>query len=174
MAEALLDLEIARLRRDLRRVVSRGADDAFSVRVRLRDLRDEQGSAVVKGFESLRARFDPKALHGLRRRARRLRYAAEVGEVLRAGDESKAPSLWRTLQARIGQLHDHHVLAGWLEGQATSAEKRGLPALAEAARAQSAWAMTMAGSLHRQLLEAHPVLIATQALEAMGRARTAA
>lgn len=174
MAEALLDLEIARLRRDLRRVVTRGADDAFSVRVRMRDLRDEQGGAVLKGFESLRARFDPEALHELRRRARRLRYAAELGDVLRGGAESKAPALWKTLQERLGQLHDHHVLAGWLESEAVSAEKRGLRALAAAARAQSAWAMTMAASLHGQLLEAHPVLIATQALEAMGHARTAA
>jgi len=174
MAEALMDLEIARLRRDLRRVVARGADDAFSIRVRLRDLRDEQGSTVLKGFESLRARFDPEALHELRRRARKLRYAAELDDALRGGTESKAPALWKQLQARIGQIHDHHVLAGWLEGQGEGAEKRGLPELAAAARAQSAWATTMAASLHRQLLEEHPALIATRALEAMGRARTAA
>jgi CHAD domain-containing protein len=174
MAEALLDLEIARLRRDLRRVVARGADDAFSVRVRLRDLRDEEGKAVLRGFESLRTRFDPEALHGLRRRSRRLRYGAELADALRTGIDSKAPALWKRLQERIGQLHDHHVLAGWLEAQATLAEKRGEPGLAAAARAQSGWATTMAMSLHRELLAAHPIEIATQALEAMGLARTAA
>jgi CHAD domain-containing protein len=174
MAEALMDLEIARLRRDLRRLVARGAEDAFSVRVRMRDLRDEEGRAVLKGFESLRTRFDPEALHALRRRSRRLRYAAEFGDTLRSGADSKAPALWKRLQERIGQLHDHHVLASWLLTQAEIAEKRGETALATAARGQSDWATTMAVSLHRELLAAHPIEIATQALEAMGRARTAA
>jgi CHAD domain-containing protein len=175
MAEALMDLEIARLRRDLRAVLEKGAEDAFSVRVRLRDFRDEQGEAVLTGFDTLNTRFDPEALHALRRRARRLRYAAELGDVVRGGDsESKAPALWKTLQERIGKLHDHHVLAGWLDAQATAAEKRGDAALAEAARALSRWARDVAGSLHRQLLDARPLEITTRALEAMGRARSAA
>jgi CHAD domain-containing protein len=175
MAEALMDLEIARLRRDLRAVLERGAEDAFSVRVRLRDLRDGQGEALLKGFESLSTRFDPEALHALRRRARRLRYAAEIADQVRGGaTESKAPALWKTLQERIGRLHDHSVLANWLEAQASSAENQGETALAAAARAQSSWATAMAGTLHRQLLEARPIEIATQALEAMGRARNAA
>jgi CHAD domain-containing protein len=175
MAEALMDLEIARLRRDLGAVLERGAEDAFSVRVRLRDLRDHQGEALLKGFDSLSTRFEPETLHALRRRARRLRYAAEVGDVLRGGgSESKAPALWKTLQEKIGQLHDHDVLAGWLEAQAASADQKAEPALAAAARAECSWATSVAGTLHRQLLEARPAEIATQALEAMGRARTAA
>jgi CHAD domain-containing protein len=175
MAEALMDLEIARLRRDLRAVLAKGAGDAFLVRVRLRETRDEQGEELLKGFESLSTRFEPEGLHALRRRARRLRYAAELGDVVRGGgSESRASALWKTLQERIGQLHDHYILAGWLDAQATAAERRGEAALAAAARAQSSWATNMAGTLHRQLLEAHPIEIVTQALEAMGRARTAA
>jgi CHAD domain-containing protein len=175
MAEALMDLEIARLRRDLRAVLAKGAEDAFSVRVRLRDYRDEHGEALLRGFETLSTRFDPEALHALRRRARKLRYAAELGDVVRGGgSESKAPALWKTLQERIGKLHDHHVLAGWLEAQAAAADKRADTALAEAARTQSTWARDVAGSLHRQLLEARPIEITTRALEAMGRARSAA
>jgi CHAD domain-containing protein len=175
MAEALMDLEIARLRRDLRAVLARGAEDPFAIRVRLRNLRDEQGETLLKGFESLSTRFDPEALHALRRRARKLRYAAELGDVVRGGaSESKASALWKTLQERIGQLHDHSVLAGWLDTQATSAERQGETALAAAARAQSSWATNMAGTLHRQLLEARPIEIAARALEAMGRSRTAA
>ena len=42
------------------------------------------------------------------------------------------------------------------------------------ARAALAGAKTVAGTLHRQLLDARPLEIATQALEAMGRARSAA
>lgn len=175
MAEALMDLEIARLRRDLRALLDRGAEDAFSVRVRLRDFRDREGDALLKGFAALNTRFDPEALHALRRRARKLRYAAEMGDVVRGGgSESKAPALWKTLQERIGQLHDHHVLAGWLSAQAASAEGQGETALAEAARVEGNWAKTLAGSLHRQLLDGRPMEIATQALEAMGRARSAA
>jgi CHAD domain-containing protein len=174
MAEALLDLEIARLRRDLRSVVARGGEDAFSVRVRLRDLRDEDGEALLKGFEALSTRFDPVALHALRRLARKLRYAAELGDAVRGGTTSRAPALWKMLQERIGQIHDHHVLAGWLETQAVSAERRGQAEVAAAARVQRTWARTVAGALHRQLLDARPIEIATQALEAMGRARTAA
>jgi CHAD domain-containing protein len=175
MAEALMDLEIARLRRDLRAVLGRGAEDLFSVRVRLRDLRDQEGDALLKGFETLSTRFDPEALHALRRRARKLRYAAELGDVVRGGAvESKAPALFKTLQERIGRLHDYHVLGGWLGAQAASADQKEEPALAAAARAQSTWAKTAAGTLHRQLLEARPIEITTQALEAMGRARSAA
>jgi CHAD domain-containing protein len=169
MAEALMDLEIARLRRDLRAVLAKGGEDAFSVRVRLRDLHDEQGEALLKGFESLGTHFDPEALHALRRRARRLRYAAEVGDVVRGGAQSKAPALWKSLQGRIGQIHDHHVLAGWLDAQATVADRRGQTALAGAARALSAWAVDAAGTFHRQLLASRPLEIVTQALEAMGR-----
>jgi CHAD domain-containing protein len=175
MAEALLDLEIARLRRDLRAVVARGAKDAFSVRVRLRDFRDEEGEALLRGFETLSSRFDPEALHALRRRARRLRYAAELGDVVRGGGlESKAPALWKTLQERIGKLHDHHVLARWLDAQAAAADQLEDKALAAAARSLSHWAKTVADTLHRELLEARPIEISTRALEAMGRSRSAA
>jgi len=174
MAEALMDLEIARLRRDLRAVVGKGGEDAFSVRVRLRDVRDEQGEALLKGFETVGTRFDPEALHALRRRARKLRYAAEIGDLVRGGAESKAPALWKSLQERIGHIHDLHVLAGWLGAQATAAERRGQTALAAAARAERTWAVSTAGTLHRHLLEARPTEIVTQALEAMGRARPAA
>jgi CHAD domain-containing protein len=175
MAEALMDLEIARLRRDLRAVLAKGAEDAFSVRVRLRDIRDDQGEALLKGFESLSTRFEPEGLHALRRQARKLRYAAELGDVVRGGAaESRAPALFKTLQEQIGKLHDHYVLAGWLDSQAASAEGRGETALAAAARAQSHWATTVAATLHRQLLDARPIEIATRALEAMGRSRTAA
>jgi CHAD domain-containing protein len=174
MAEALMDLDIARLRRDLRVVLARKGDAVFAVKVRLRAVRDEQGEALIEGFQALSERFDPVALHALRRRARRLRYAAEVGDAVRGGEPSEAPALWKTLQERLGTLHDHHVLAGWLLAQAASGDKRGQAAFAGEARAQAAWAEAMAESLHGRLLEARPVEIATRALEAMGRARSAA
>jgi CHAD domain-containing protein len=173
MAEALMDLEIARLRRDLRAVLRRGGEEVFAVRVRLRAVRDELGESLLQGFHELSTSFDPVELHALRRRARRLRYAAEVGDAVR-GAPSGAPALWKSLQEQIGKLHDFHVLAGWLEAQAVAAEARGRAGYAGAARAQRAWAEAEARELHGRLLQARPVEIATRALEAMGRARTAA
>ena len=174
MAEALMDLEIARLRRDLRAILARGGEEVFAVRVRLRAVRDEEGQALLEGFRALSTEFDPVALHALRRQARRLRYTAEVGDAVRGGSPSDAPALWKTLQEQIGKLHDHHVLAGWLEAQAVAARRRGQAAFSAAARAERAWAEAEAMRLHHQLLQARPIEIATKALEAMGRARTAA
>ena len=174
MAEALMDLDIARLRRDLRAVLARRGEEIFAAKVRLRATRDEQGEALLEEFTALNASFDPVALHALRRRARRLRYAAEVGDGVRGGNPSEAPALFKTLQERLGNLHDHHVLAAWLESQAKSSEARGYAALAGEARARRRWAEATAHELHARLLEARPQDIARRALEAMGRTRTAA
>ena len=78
----------------------------------------------------------PEALHALRRRARRLRYAAEIEDTVR-GDDTRAPSLWKRLQDSIGVIHDHHVLASWLEEQARAAARarRRAPGAGGAARA---------------------------------------
>jgi len=173
MVEALLDLEIAAVRRDLRKVVARGAEDVFSALARLRDFRDREGELLLSGFAELADRLDPMALHALRRRARRLRYAAEVNDVLR-GEESGAPDLWKQLQDRIGGLHDRHVLAGWLDAQAAAAERRGNPALAAAVRTERAHLLDEVRRWHQELLDSRPAEIAGRALDAMGRTRSAA
>jgi len=173
MAEGLMDLEIAGLRRDLRAVVARRAEDLFTALGRLRDLADDEGMAVAAGFVEVGERLDPVALHGLRRRARRLRYAAEVSDVLR-GEESGAPPLWRQLQDRIGALHDRHVLAEYLGRQAEAIAKRGKPALAEAARTEQAFFLEETRRLHQELLESRPADLTDRALQAMGRTRPAA
>ena len=173
MAEALMDIEIAGVRRDLRRVVARGAEGVFTVMARTRDAREAEGNGIIAGFETLGDRYDPVALHALRRATRRLRYAAEVTDTLR-GEESDAPALLKGLQDAIGLLHDHQVLVGWLETQAAAAERRGPSALAEAARAEQASFDGAAQRLHAELLERHPAEIVRRALEAMGKARSAA
>lgn len=173
MAEALMDLEIAGLRRDLRVIVSRKAEDVFTVLARLRDFRDEQGAAVLTGFSAIGERLDADALHALRRRVRRLRYAAEVNDALR-GEDSGAPALWRQLQDRIGGLHDRHVLASWLQVQAATAASRGQATLAEAAWSEHRFFVDESRRLHEQLLESRPGDLAGRALDAMGRTRPAA
>jgi CHAD domain-containing protein len=173
MAEALMDLEIARLRQDLRTIVSRRAEDVFTVLSRLREARDFHGQILVVGFEELGDRFDPVGLHRLRRRARRLRYVAELGDLIR-GEESEAPALWKSLQDEIGQIHDHQVLAAWLGGQAKAAAARGQEALAALAGGEQAAVLDLGSALHRALLGRRPAEVVTRALEAMGRPRVAA
>ncbi len=173
MAEALMDLGIARLRLELRTIVSRRAEDVFTVLSRVREARDTLGHVLLLGFTELGDRFDPLGLHRLRRRARRLRYVAEVSDLLR-GEESEAPALWKSLQDDIGLIHDHHVLAAWLERQVRGAAGRGQEALAAAARAEQEAVLEICRALHRALQDRKPAEVVTQALEAMGQPRATA
>ncbi len=173
MAETLLDLEIARLRRDLRRIVARTGEDLFTVFLRLREMRNSEGTVLVEGFQSLGERFDPVALHRLRRQARRLRYAAEVSDALR-GEPSEAPALFKSLQEEIGQIHDRNVLAGWFEAQDRTSRARGQAALADEAEALRAFFVEAARELHRALLARNPVAVAQEGLAVLGRTRSAA
>src|SRR5262249_29490756 len=92
MAEALLDLDIARLRRDLRSIVRRGTADTLSVLDRIEAMGGTLGGNILAGLERAQTSFEPEALHRVRRQTRRLRYAAEVNDVLR-GSASEAPGL---------------------------------------------------------------------------------
>jgi CHAD domain-containing protein len=174
MAEGLMDLEIARLRRDLRRTLARRADDVFTIRARLRGAREEQGQALLRGFALLGERYEPLELHALRRGARRLRYAAEIGDALFRSEPSEAPSLFKKIQEHIGGLHDAHVCAQWLEAQATAQDARQRPAMAAEARRLAAEFEHRARAIHEQLLRAGPAEIVAKALDEMGRSRTAA
>jgi CHAD domain-containing protein len=173
MAGLLLDLPIARLRRDLRRVVTRGAEPLFTVLVRLRAFRDEEGGRLLQGLAELGDRFDADALHGLRRRARRLRYAAEVADALR-GQDSGAAASFKDLQDRLGRIHDEHVLAGWMAQQARANERRGQAALAARAVEHEAFFRESARARHAAFLEHAPADLVRAALDAMAGARSAA
>jgi len=168
MAEALLDLDIARLRRHLRVIVGRRAEGIFSVFLRLREMRD--GSEVfVEDLRLEAGRYDPDALHRLRRRTRRLRYAAEISDAIR-GQETDAPALMKKLQDLLGQSHDAHVLAGWLGRQASGAETAGDAALAEEARGLEAFFSERSREHHQAFVEADPAGLARRALDAFGQA----
>jgi CHAD domain-containing protein len=173
MAGLLLDLPIARLRRDLRRVVTRGAEPLFTVLVRLRAFRDEEGGRLLQGLAELGDRFDADALHGLRRRARRLRYAAEVADALR-GQDSGAAASFKDLQDRLGRIHDEHVLSGWMAQQARANERRGQAALAARAVEHEAFFRESARARHAAFLEHAPADLVRAALDAMAGARSAA
>jgi len=171
VAEDVLDTDIDGLRRDLRRLLRRGAADSATLLARARALREEEGAELLRGFSQVGERYRPEALHALRRRLRRLRYAAEVEDVVR-GEESRAPVLWKRLQDGIGVIHDHHVLAGWFEEQARLAEARDNELLARAARRERRALIGLGRLLHRALLEAKPADLALRALQAMARGRS--
>jgi CHAD domain-containing protein len=171
VAEDIFDLDIDGLRRNLRRLLREGAVDAPTALARVRALREEEGAALLRGFSQIGERFLPDPLHALRRRARRLRYAAEIEDVVR-GDESRAPALWKRLQDSIGVIHDHDVLADWLEEQARAASARNNRLLERAALRERHAFVSLARLLHRALLELKPADIALRALMAMARGRS--
>ena len=70
-------------------------------------------------------------------------------------------------------MHDHHLLAEWLEEQRRAAAERGDRALAASAAAQKSWAARTAKAMHKELLEARPDEAARAALAEAGT-RTAA
>jgi CHAD domain-containing protein len=170
VAEAVLDLDIDGLRRNLRRLQQQGPADTTTVLARVLALREAEGAEILRGFSQVGDRYRPEALHAVRRRARRLRYAAEVEDALR-GEDSRAAALWKRLQDGIGVLHDHHVLGQWLEEQAHSAEARGQALVARAARRERLGIVREGRRLHGVLLEARPADLALRALEAMARGR---
>ena len=170
VGDSVLDLDIDGLRRDLRRLLQSGASGSATVLARARAVREREGAELLRGFSQVGERYRPEALHALRRRVRRLRYAAEVEDVVR-GDESRAPVLWRRLQDGIGVMHDHHVLACWFEEQARATEARGDALLARAARRERSAFTGLGRLLHRALLETKPADLALRALQAMARGR---
>jgi CHAD domain-containing protein len=173
MAEALMDIDIARVRRDLRVVMSRRGDLVFTALLRLREARDLRGTAILEALDTLGDAFDPAALHRLRIRLRRLRYAAELAEKL-TGQTTEAPGLFRQLQDALGEVRDAFVVASWFGRQAAAATGRGQAALAAAAREEEAVFLEKSHEHHRAFLALSPAATVRRGLEAMGASRTAA
>jgi CHAD domain-containing protein len=173
MAEALLDLEIARLRRDLRTVLARGGDLLFSALVRLRETRDRDGERALDLLATVGASFDADALHEVRISLRRLRYAAEVQDLLK-GVRSDATRLFKDLQERLGHVRDAFVLSEWFASQAQRSGRGGQSGVAREARALAARFRETSTRHHRDLLEARPDDLVRHALAEMGYGRSAA
>jgi len=170
LAPAVLDLDIDGLRSGLRRLQQRGPGEPEAVLARIGSYRKAQAETLLRGFSAVGDRFLPDALHVLRRRIRSLRYAAEVEDAVR-GEDCRAPALWKRLQDAIGAIHDHHVLARWLDAQARTAEARGQGPLARAARSERRVVIAEARREHAALVRARPADLALRALEASARRR---
>lgn len=173
MAETLLDLPIARLRRDLRRVLAHPFDGVFAVLARLRDAAAARGTQLIGEMAVVGSRFDADELHRMRRRVRRLRYVSELVESAR-GQEIEATVLFKGLQERLGDVRDAHLLAAWLERQARAAAARGHAALAEEAGRLQADFRSRADEHHQALLQGDPAAVVQRGLVALGAARDAA
>jgi len=173
MVAGLSGSAVARLKRDLRRLRSRGPADVFTVVARIRALRREEGERLRLGFETLGERYDPDALHALRRIVRRLRYTCEVEDAVRRQDSGAAVA-WKQLQDSIGVLHDVHVLATWLGDLSRRALEEDKPELAAAARVEQEAFGAEGRRLHAELLRTRPAETVERALLAMDRGRPAA
>jgi CHAD domain-containing protein len=129
--EELLDLDVAHLRRDLRALVAGAMGDSDLLAARLVALRQKELGTIDRELHIGRARPKPEQLHAARRAARRLRYLAELSELVEGvpvGDASR----WRSMQTRLGDIQDRHVLSVWLASRERRAERSGDPALAAA------------------------------------------
>jgi CHAD domain-containing protein len=173
MANDLLDVPISQLRRLLATIVRRSGEDVFTVMSRLRDASESGGTQLLQALDDLADRFQPADLHKLRIAARRLRYTAEVLDVMK-GQPTGAPPLFKQVQERLGRVHDADVLGVWLGRQAERAEKQGKVALAAEARRQQEWFREASQNEHRTFLQDQPRLLLDRALEAMGPGRSAA
>jgi CHAD domain-containing protein len=169
MASSLLDSEISRLRNDLTKLILRGGPPPSVICERFAAMCSHESRCLHEGFTKLGSRLDATALHSLRRRARRLRYAVEVFDQIRSY-QSSATKPWKLLQDLIGVLHDHHVLAQWFDDQAKNDLKCGKNALAIAANEEAAWARATMHKLHKELLAANPIAIIAQGLSELGQA----
>jgi CHAD domain-containing protein len=173
MAEELLDLEIARMRRDLRAILARKGERLFAVLLRLGQMEGTESGALLATFETLGTRFDPDALHRLRIRARRLRYAAELeGDLTK--HRSDAPEALKDLQEQLGRIRDLYLVSVWFAGQASAADARGQAALAGEARKQEAHFLQQSRAQHRELLGTDPLARLGVALKSLGQQRPAA
>lgn len=173
LADALLDVDIARLRRDLRKILAARGEVLFTSVVRLRDSREARGAPLLEALAALGDRYDVPALHEARKQMRKLRYSAEVADAL-LGQPSPSAGLFKELQEQLGAVRDNYVLAQWLGGQARAAGVRGQSAVqAEAAALEQLFSARSAAQ-HRAFLERPPAERARDALMSMGPSRSSA
>ena len=149
-AEALLDCELARLRRSLRDLAGSGLAEIAVVERRLDALVRDKGSRLLEDLRALDPRTDAETLHALRRRIRRFRYAAELGAKL--PDRPETHRGWRGAQNALGEIQDRRVLAAWLETWSREKQPRRRPEARTIARHAAAALRAEADDLQRDLV----------------------
>jgi CHAD domain-containing protein len=173
MADALLDLEIAKLRRHLRRIAARGGERTLSVLVRARQRQEEERLAFLERAAAVSTRFDAEALHRLRIGARRLRYVAELLAELTQRPRPGSDVV-RGLQDELGAVRDLYLVSLWFVQQATAAAGRHLENVAEEARRQAARFLRMSRARHRAFVASRPAERLDEAIRRMSENSPAA
>jgi CHAD domain-containing protein len=130
--EALMDLDFAHLRRDLRALAASTRLDRSTFAARHEALSTLLLAKMTRDLSSARGGEGTDALHRARRAARRLRYAAELSALMEGADPGAADG-WRKLQAQLGKIQDRRVLAEWLASRIRLATARNDQLLARAA-----------------------------------------
>lgn len=165
LADALLDQDLTRLRRDLRAVQAHGAAGEAVCLERALGAARAEAAELRQALGELEG-YDARALHRLRIGLRRLRYTTEVVDAVR-GSASQAPRLLREQQQDLGRVHDLWMLSRWLQGQARRAEHAGHAELAEEARARASEAQARSERVHRDWLEGDPSAALARAMYAL-------
>lgn len=127
-------------------VIRRSRAEAWSQRRRAIDL-----------LQSLGRRYDPFALHDLRRRVRSLRYAIEVLAEVDSSAQARVIRL-KPLQSALGDIQDRIVLSRWLAARA-SRFRRSDPRLAAALRLESVRFRAQSRKAHSGFLRLKPVRV---------------
>ncbi len=173
MTQAFLAVDLSRVRAGLEEVLARGTEEPFAVLLRLGQAKEREGETLVSNLQALGERFDPLALHRLRRRVRRLRYMAELGEAHLSGSAGAAKEFKR-VQEILGEMHDAWVLAEWLRDQGRRWERRGAPLLVRAAARYARAFRRRARESHGRFLGMGPQALLRWALDRVGRNVSAA
>lgn len=101
---------VDRIRHILRRARSGGRMTAEDRR-RVADRIGARAKDVAEAAESAGALYAPEALHVVRIRTKKLRYALEVGRVARLPGAAQAATRLKRYQDLLGELHDYQVLS---------------------------------------------------------------
>jgi CHAD domain-containing protein len=169
MAERLLDLDIAGVRRGLRALPSRFTAKTESVVERVRELSASEGETIIESLETLESRLDVERLHAIRRRARKMRYLAEILNALRH-TETEAPVLMKNVQEKLGALRDANMLAEWLMQQARQSEDRARATEAAAAAKEARFFRSVVRRTHGEFVECRPQELIKRTLSLTGSA----
>jgi CHAD domain-containing protein len=116
-----------------------------------------QRRRAIALLQSLGRKYDPIALHDVRRRVRSLRYAIEVLAEVDSTAQARVIRL-KPLQSGLGDIQDLIVLSRWLAGQASRFRTRD-PRLAAALRRESARFKAQSQKAHREFLRLKPVRV---------------
>lgn len=155
LAKSLAGFHAAKLHANLAAILARGGVETDEARISLAILARRTARGALAELHKLGKRFDPPALHAVRRRIRRLRYYAELDHELFGGRAANVKQL-KELQEVLGQLHDSIVLADWMAPAAAKWRTRGNAAQSAAARAFMARLHNRAKILHRAFLTSQP------------------